>query len=78
MRPSNWRNAWNGLLLSKTLMRARVIVKAHVLGHETPQVLMAEDQHVVEQFPGERPGESLRESIHVGRADSGRYHAPTA
>jgi hypothetical protein len=57
-------DAWSGLLPTKRLMRARLIIKAHVLRQQTPQVLMTKDHHVVEQLPAEGPGESLSERVH--------------
>jgi len=41
---------WNRLLLTERLVRARLVVEAHVLGHATPQVLVAQDQDVVERL----------------------------
>ena len=39
---------WNRLLLGERLVRPGLVVEAHVLGHEMPQMRFADDQHVVE------------------------------
>ena len=52
----------NRLLLGERLVRPGLVVEAHVLGHETPQMRFARDQHVVEQLAAERSGEALREA----------------
>lgn len=49
------RHSRNRLLLSERLVRTRLVVEVHVLGHETPQVLIADDQNVIEELPEERP-----------------------
>ena len=41
---------WNRLLLFERLMWTRLIVEAHVLGDDAPEMILAEDEHVVEQL----------------------------
>ena len=54
------------LLLGKSLVRSGLVVEAHVLGHETPEVRFADDQDVVEELPADGSGEALCEGVHVG------------
>ena len=44
------RRSRNGLLLGESLVRARVVVEARELGHETSHVPLTEDENVVEQL----------------------------
>ena len=59
---------WNRLLVPEGLVRTRFVVEADVLGDDTPEVILTEDEDVVEQLSAERTGEALSEGIHVWRA----------
>ena len=65
---------WNRLLLFERLMWTRLIVEAHVLGDDAPEMILAEDEHVVEQLSPERSHESFSERIHVRCAYRGTHH----
>src|SRR5439155_22245240 len=51
------------------------VVEADVLGDDTPEVILTEDEDVVEQLSAERTGEALSEGIHVWRAYRRAYDA---
>src|ERR1700690_407816 len=55
----------NGLLLGESLVRTRLVVEAHVLGNEAPQVRLAHDQYLVEELPPGRSPEAPREALHL-------------
>jgi hypothetical protein len=57
------------LLLGERLVRAGVVVEAHVPGHEMPEVRFPDDQDMVEELPAEGSDEAFRERVHVGGAD---------
>ena|ERR1700737_2537551 len=54
----------NRLLVPEGLVRTRFIVEAHVLGDDSPEVILTEDEDVVEQLSAERAGEAFSEGIH--------------
>jgi hypothetical protein len=49
-RTVDLRRSRDGLLMHKCLMTTRFVVEAHVLGHEAPEMILAEDEDVIEQL----------------------------
>lgn len=60
---------------AESLVRACLVVEAHVLGDEASEVLFADDQDVVEQLATQSAREPFRERIHVGLVDRGAHDA---
>src|SRR5205823_10990234 len=53
----------NRLLVPEGLVRTRFVVEADVLVDDAPEVILAEDEHVVEHLSAERTGEAFSEGI---------------
>ena len=67
--------AWNRLLMLKSLVRTPLVVEAHILCDEAPEVTLADDQDMVEELPAQRADKALRERVHVRCAVRGPYDA---
>jgi hypothetical protein len=48
-------------LLSQALVRTVAVIVPRVLGQHLPQVLLADDQHMIQAFAAKRAHEPLRE-----------------
>jgi hypothetical protein len=55
----------NRLLLRERLVRTRRVVEAHELGDEASEVVRAEEEDVVEQFPAQSAREPFGDRVHV-------------
>nr|WP_222849141.1 hypothetical protein [Trebonia kvetii] len=58
-------------------MRAVTVIVLDILGQHLPQVLLAEDEHVVQALAAQRPYEPFREGVRPRRPD-GRLDHPHA
>src|SRR5205807_5910263 len=65
----------NRLVVPEGLVRTRFVVEADVLVDDAPEVILAEDEHVVEHLSAERTGEAFSEGIHIRRAYRRAHHA---
>ncbi len=59
------KRPWNRLLVPESLVRARFVVEADVLGDDAAEVILTEDENVVEHLSAERAGEAFSEGIHI-------------
>src|SRR5437867_11197014 len=55
----------NRLLLRESLVWTRLVVETHELGDEASEVVLAEEEHVVEQLPAQGAREPFGERVHV-------------
>ena len=62
-------------LLAKSLVRARGVVVARVLGDDALEVPVIEHQQVVEALTAQRAEEALADGVHVRRAHGGADHS---
>ena len=57
------------------MVRTRFVVEADLLVDDAPEVILAEDEHVVEHLSAKRIGEAFSEGIHIRRAYRRAHHA---
>lgn len=74
-RAGRLRQARHRLFMTERLMRTCLVVELEVLAKEPCEVLVAEDEHVVEELAAQSADEALGERVHVGRANRSAHDA---